>query len=145
MKNSRKITKLQIENDVMEDFFLIGIVSSEPDYKLSLRLNKKLNISLKGRAPIRPEGLNEDSLFSRFTAQNASSNVIYNLFSNRSGNSYLLSKLRNIDYILQLVDIEDRVDVDELTAKLRETESVTAVFRISTDSLKDKNLEYLIQ
>lgn len=145
MKNSRKINKLQIENDVMEDFFLIGIVSAEPDYKLSLRLNKKLKISLKGRPPIMPEGLNDEKVFSCFTAQNASSHVIYNLFSNRSGNNYLLSSLRNIDYILQLIDIENRMNIDELTLKLRETESVTAVFKISPDSLKDKNLEYLIQ
>lgn len=144
MKNSRKINKLQIENNVMEDFFLIGIVSSDPDYKLSLKLNKKLRISLKSSSPIMPDESNDNNVFSRFTAQNSTSHAIYNLIANRSGNSFLLGRLRNVDYILQLVNTENRVNIDDLTAKLRETESITAVFNISPETLKDKNLEYLI-
>jgi len=71
--------------------------------------------------------------------------LAFNLFSNRSGNNFLLRKLKNVDYIFQLHDPENEKDIDSITADLRETESINAVFTIDLNTFKDKNLKFLTQ
>jgi hypothetical protein len=124
----------------------LGIVSSDPDYKLSLSLNKKFRIALKNITPLSIHDENgQEQLFSRFSSSDKGSSVIYNLIANRSGKSFLIKKLKNIDYILQVIDPEEETNIEKLSTGLRETESVTAVFRVEQDAIKDKNLHYLIQ
>jgi hypothetical protein len=146
MKGTKKITKLQLENDFAEEYVLLGIVSSDADYKLSLILNKKFGITLKNAAPIRlAEDIDSDLTFSRFTSSNKTSALIFSLISNRSGKDFLFRKLKNIDYILQIYDPDHETDSETLYSDLRNTESVTAVFKVDQNSLKDKNIQYLIQ
>jgi hypothetical protein len=145
MKGTKKITKLQLETDSAEEYVLLGIVSSEPDYKLSLNLNKKFRITLKNASPITiPVDVGNELFFSRFSSSQKTSSLIFNLISNRSGKDFLLKKLKNIDYILQIFDPDHETDSESLYADLRETDSVTAVFKVEQNSLKDKNLQYLI-
>ena len=40
---------------------------------------------------------------------------------------------------------EKEADLNSITLKLREIDSVTAVFNIDLDTIKDKNLHYLTQ
>ena len=53
MKNTQKITRLQLNAVPKEEDILFGIVSSDPDYKLSLSINKKFRISLKNISPLK--------------------------------------------------------------------------------------------
>lgn len=146
MKSVQKITRVQLKIDHKEEIILLGLVSSEPDYKLSLTLNKRLGISLKNITPVKI--INEtgtEVCFSRFSDSNSSPEVIYNLFSNRSGKSFLLKKLKNIDYIFQVYDSEQENTIESLTAVMRGIESVNAVFNIDLVTIKDKNLQHLTQ
>jgi hypothetical protein len=143
MKNARKITRLQLENDLPENMYFFGLVCSEPDYKLSLALNPILKISLKAASPVLPAGDSDsDPHFSRFSYTGQS--VVFTLISNRSEKEFLLKKLRNIDFILMIEDHEDQTDPAALLSNLRRTEAVTAAFLIDADSLKDRNIQYLI-
>jgi hypothetical protein len=143
MKNARKITKLQLENDLPENMYFYGLVCSEPDYKLSLALNSILKISLKAVPPVLPSGENDsDPHFSRFSYTGHS--VVFTLISNRSEKEFLLKKFRNIDYLLMIEDHEDQIDAAVLLSDLRKTAPVTAIFLIEADSLKDRNIQYLI-
>ena len=144
MKNVKKVTRLRLESDQTDEFIILGLVSSEPDYKLSLLLNKKLRISLKNLPPVSIPGSSGLELhFSRFSAA-ANSGLTYTLFSNRAGKDFLLKKLKNVDYILMIHDPEHEINPTTLASDIRETESVTALFNIDLDSLKDKNFQYLI-
>lgn len=144
MKSVQKVTRVQLKIKRNEDFILIGLVSSEPDYKLSLALNKKFKISLKNISSLK---LNDETgselAFSRFSDSSRSPEIQFGLFSNRSGKSFLLKKLKNVDYIFQVHDTEDESNINQITASLRELESVTAVFNIDLNTFKDKNLQYL--
>jgi hypothetical protein len=146
MKGVQKITRLQLKINQNTDFILFGLVSSEPDYKLSLSLNKKFKISLKNISPVILNDLNEsDLIFSRFSHTCASPDIIYNLVSNRSGKNYLLKKLKNVDFLLQIQDIDNEINMKSFTEGLREIDSITAVFNIDLNTIKDKNIHYLTQ
>lgn len=146
MKSSKKITRVQLNTtNHKEEVIIIGIVSSDPDYKLSLALNKKLRISLKNSLPLKvSDNERTDLSFSRFTDTSRSPEIIYNLISNRSGKDYLIKKLKNIDYILQIYNTDYEIDIKPFSAILREIESVNAIFNIDINNFRDKNLQYLI-
>jgi hypothetical protein len=144
----QRVTKIRLEaaqND--EGLILFGIVSHEPDYKLSLVLNQKIGISLKHSTPvtINDEYGNAHS-FSRFTtSKTPSDDVVYTLTSNRSGLFFMLKKLKNIDYLLHINNSGNSDLGLKISAILREVKNIDAVFPIDTKTLNDKNISYLIQ
>jgi hypothetical protein len=143
MKSTQKITRVKLNIEQNTDYILLGIVTTEPDYKISLALNKKFGISLRNISPLKLT--EEDLAFSRFSNSSEHEHVIYNLISNRSGKNFLLNKLKNIDYLLQITDPENEVDLNKITSLLRETDTISAVFKIDVNTLKDKYLHYLTQ
>ena len=144
MQNNQKVKRVQLKVNQLNDFMLIGIVTSEPDYKLSLTLNNKFRISLKNISPLELKDSSQSELtFSRFSDTHNHAGLIFNLISNRSGKLFLLNKLKNIDYILQVHDSENVININELTDILREIESVNGVFTIDINTFKDKNLHFL--
>lgn len=145
MKSTPKTKRIIFDAGKNENLLVFGIVSTEPDYKLSLALNRKMGISLRNTDPlfISDDSGNELS-FSRFRATGKTGEVLYELVSNRSGSQFLLKKLKNIDFILQ-VHLSQGSAGTEIHARLKQTEAVSAVFIIDKDTLNDKNLQYLIQ
>ena len=146
MKSVQKVTRVQLKINQKDEFILLGIVSAEPDYKLSLTLNKKFRISLKNISPVKINNdIGSELAFSRFSDSSGSPDRIFNLISNRSGKNFLLKKLQNVDYIFQVQDPDNENNISQLTASLREIDTVTAVFNIDMNTIKDKNLRYLTQ
>ena len=146
MRSSPKITRVQLKINQNSESVLVGIVSAEPDYKLSLSINKKLKISLKNsNSIIVPGEPGTEVAFSRFSDMSAAHGPAYELISNRSEKNFLLRKLKNIDYIFQIHNSGNALAADRIISLLRGTESVTAVFYIDQKSLKDKFLHYIIQ
>jgi len=145
VRNLQKIKRIPLKIDQTDDFNMLGIVSSEPDYKLSLSINKKFSISLKSNTPVKIIDSNEaEQLFSRFSYVCMAPDLLFSLISNRSGKYFLLKKLKNVDYILLIQDPELKNSVEGIIAGLREIKSVSAVFNVDISSLKDRNLQYLI-
>lgn len=144
MKSNKKITKLQLKDTREDEFIILGLVSAEPDYKLSLIINNKLRTALKNIKPITITDDHGEQLFSRFSSP-AGTGMIYNLISNRSDKNFLLKKLKNVDYIFQVFDPENETSLENLNSALRETGAITAIFNLDQNSLKDKNLHYLNQ
>jgi hypothetical protein len=144
MKSPQKITRVQLDINEQDELFIFGIVSADPDYKLSLKLNKKLHIFLRNTSPIEfQDDSGNELIFSRFSDISRVPDSVFNLISNRSGINFLLKKLKNIDYILQLHDPGNNYDLGQLSARLKEIDTVTAVFKLDFKTLKDKNLGYL--
>lgn len=146
MKSTQKVTRVKLNIDQKNDYILLGLVSSEPDYKLSLSLNKKFRISLKNISPLRVTRDNESELtFSRFSNNDNLTDLVFSLVSNRSGKNFLLNKLKNIDYLFQIQNSNNEVNLKNIVSNLREIDTVTAVFNIDINTIKDKNLQYLTQ
>jgi hypothetical protein len=146
MKSSQKTTRIQLDVKSNDRFFIYGLVSADPDYKLSLALNKKMGISLKNSTPLQlPDSSGTEQTFSRFSYINHSDDITFSLISNRSGRQFLLKNLKNIDYIFQVHYPEcDNLNLN-ISSILKDTESVNAVFLIDTETFTDKNLQYIIQ
>ena len=146
MRSTQKVTRVKLNINQNNDLILLGLVSAEPDYKLSLSLNKKFGISLKNISPLRLIGDNKTELaFSRFSDTINSTDMVFNLISNRSGKNFLLNKLKNIDYLFQVQYSDNEINLNNITSDLREIDTVTAVFNIDINTIKDKNLQYLTQ
>lgn len=146
MKSIQKVTRLKLNIEQNNDYILLGLVSAEPDYKLSLSLNRKFRISLKSISPVHlTENAESEFIFSRFSNYDDRADLKINLISNRTGKDYLLKKLKNIDYLLQIQSSENDPNLNDITSSLREIDSVTAVFNIDINTIKDKNLHYLTQ
>jgi hypothetical protein len=142
--STQKVTRVKLNIEQNNFYILMGLVSAEPDYKLSLTLNKKFGISLKNIPSLRLAGNNETEIvFSRYSNNADNQDLIIELISNRSGKNYLLNKLKNIDYLLQIHISEEEVDINNITSSLREIDTITAVFNINIKTIKDKNLHYL--
>jgi hypothetical protein len=146
MKSGVKVKRVQLKDNQSNNSTIIGIVSTDPDYKLSLALNRKLKISLKNDSPIiiRDDSGNE-TIFSRFSDTTGSPHLYYDLTSNRSGKDFLLKRLKNIDFIFQIHNPGNEEAGRKIAATLKNTDCITAVFLIDPATVKDKNIQYVIQ
>jgi hypothetical protein len=140
MKSARKITRILLEQVKPDEYLFIGLVSSEPDYRLCLLINRELSISLRNNQSLRIIEKDRELIFNRFSSADNSLSLI----SNRAEKDILIKKLKKIDYIFITHDPARTIDADKLISDLRSVESVTAVFRIEPGSIKDKNFQYLI-
>jgi hypothetical protein len=139
-----KITRIKLVDKTNEEYSILGIVSTEADYKISQLLNKKLKLTLKNNKTLDIPGPDGMSIsFSRYSCTSGIPEMSYNLISNRSEKNYLLKTVKNLDYIFQIFCGDRKCDTDRLIKTLREIEKITAVFSLDPREIKDKNLVYL--
>jgi hypothetical protein len=132
-----KITRVSIGVNKEDPFVFLGIVSSEPDYTLSLRLNKKTGILLRhSDEEITAEAGNEVISFSKFITDDHS----YVLVSNKSEKKCLINKLSKIDFLF-ISRSDNTINTDDLVAAIRSVEGVTAVFVFNSSGIKDRNID----
>jgi hypothetical protein len=145
MRNTKRITKIHLPVSEQDIPFVVGIVSADPDYKLSLKLNKKLTISLRNNDPIELQAdKSKKTFFSRFSDSSVAHDLHFQLVSNRSEKNFLLKKLKNIDFLLILHNPAKEFSPERILSQLREIDSISGVFNIEVRTLNDKNLKYLI-
>ncbi len=133
MKQPKKITRIALVVDDTDNIIIMGLVSHDPDYKLSLSINRKLGISLRNISPVEAPGIKTiPESYSRFHDNSDPHGLLYTLVSNRNGKSHLARKLVNIDYLLLIQVPDEGPDCDDLAASLREIDGVTAVFNINS-------------
>jgi hypothetical protein len=146
MKIGAKVKKVQLKISQKNESALIGIVSSEPDYKLSLSINRKLRLKLKNQTPVTlTEESGTEFTFSRFMDNSSTHDLVYILISNRNGKNYFLKKLKNIDFLLSIQNHEDEATVKDIVTGLKAIDCITAIFPVDPSLLKDKNLQYITQ
>jgi hypothetical protein len=140
MNPGGKITRHTIPGEERQEFFFLGVVSAEPDYRLSFLINRHLGADLRkcdDEIPVQT-GSGRPS-FSRFTSVPPELSLV----SNRSEGHILLRKLRNIDYFLLICGQDDMPRAEKLAATLREIPEITAVFVLDSRKISDRNLPLL--
>ncbi|MFN2314985.1 MAG: IPExxxVDY family protein [Bacteroidales bacterium] len=137
MSNGGKITRHTIPGEEIKEFFFLGVVSAEPDYRLSVLINRHLGTDLrKCDDEITVQTDSGRPSFSRFTTVPPELSLV----SNRSEGYILLRKLKNIDFFLLICGQSDMQKAEKLAATLREIPEITAVFVLDSRKISDKNL-----
>ena len=142
VKENDKITRHTIFSAEPAEFLFLGIVTPEPDYRLSVMLNRQLGISLQHNNNDIITGSGDNAAhFSVFTTSPA----ILSLISNRTPGSFLIRKLKTIDYFLVINGVPDRTKADNLAALIRKNPDITAVFVFNSTGINDRNTKLLVQ
>ncbi|MDA3891691.1 MAG: IPExxxVDY family protein [Salinivirgaceae bacterium] len=131
-----KAIKLKFEPNY--EFTLIGLVTTEPIYKISWHLNEQLNILLKETNPLQAyqtkrQTVQEFSKFSFFTPEETN----YHLIQNKGQQGILIEEQKQIDYWLKIERCSIRSEV--IVEKIKRLKNVTLAFDIKPGSLKSKN------
>ena len=141
MTTGRKKTVHTIAGEESPEFFFLGVVSAEPDYRLSVLINRHLGADLrKCEEEIAVQTDSGKSCFSRFTTVPPELSLV----SNRSEGHILLRKLKNIDFFLLVCGESGREKTEELAATLREIPEITAVFLLDSRKMTDRNIALLV-
>lgn len=141
MSNGGKITRHTIPGEERQEFFFLGVVSAEPDYRLSVLINRHLGTDLRkcdDEIAVQPDSGRPS--FSRFTTVPPELSLV----SNRSEGHILLRKLKNIDFFLLICGQVDIQKAEELAATLRDIPEITAVFVLDSRKITDRNLLLLV-
>jgi len=141
MSTGGKITRHTIPEEERQEFFFLGIVSAEPDYRLSVLINRHLGTDLrKCDEEIAVRTDSGKPSFSRFTTVPPELSLV----SNRSEGHILLRKLKNIDFFLLFCGQTESQKTEELATTLREIPEITAVFVLDSRKITDRNLLLLV-
>lgn len=133
----KKKHKLTFQLDF--NFFLLGISSSENDYRLSWEINKKLKISLKKSTDHVIKRKETEQFFPVYMFDDDELYIQYFLIGNHCENGYLIEELRNIDYFLQIHgDLTDRQQ-EQISSSVRNIKGITGLFKLDVNTLKSKN------
>lgn len=142
--------------DFEDDYTLIGIHSSEDDYRLAYLLNKHLNTKLmRFRDVLDFEG--SDGEFPLFEFKDETSFINYYLINNKhtslvsrtenaglfGGNyyatAYLIPERKRVDYFLKIEGNQTSESMLEIVHKLNTVEQIITSYEIDPDSLKSKD------
>jgi hypothetical protein len=139
MSPKRKLHKLNL--DYKPDFILIGIASHENDYRISWVLNKELGFSFvkTDDLVIYKAKFEMEIPYSRYFLSNEPDLSCY-LISNKSEKGFLLSKMKNIDFVLR-ISMENGMDfIDDILLKLKKIDIIITAFIIENLTEKDEKL-----
>ena len=134
------VKKIKLEYTQKFDFLLIGISTSEREYKLIWHLNALLGIQFSkiDNHVLFHKKLMEDQEFSTFNYVDEISYIDYRIIANKSESHVLLEELKAIDYFLIVNGEFDDGFTEDLQSKLRSVPYIQAVFLIDPNSLKSK-------
>ena len=140
--------KNKLEGGYFVDFDLFGLVCNKKEYKLAGHLNEELNITLIKQDDIRIEYADGSSiLISNYKYQ--TEYLSFELLQNKlisSGSlraALLMPELKQFDYLLKFQDQTGELQVENVSAIIKEINIVEYAMKLNFDSLKSKeNLLY---
>lgn len=132
------MVKLKIDPKEEFNFILIGIVTSEPIYRLGWLFNEALKINLVEIAPLQIYNqkrtiVQDFNLFAYYDSNNTS----FELIHNKGPHGLLIEEQKQIDFYLK-VSNNDRSE-DEITSDIKGIKNMSLVQVIKPSSLKSKN------
>ncbi len=132
----KKVHKLKVSDTI--PFKLLGISSHENDYRLSWAVNRKLGLSFGKTDNLTIQNnLNTETLeFSVFQSIQNDKSLKMNIISNRCPDGFLIKEMKNIDFFLQIFGEASAAYLENIAAKLKTIDFVSAVFEINPDKFK---------
>ncbi|MFA5296927.1 MAG: IPExxxVDY family protein [Lutibacter sp.] len=141
--------------DLEDDYSLIGIHSSEEDYRLAFLLNNYLNIKLT-RFKHNLDFKNSTAVFPMFEYKDEANYINYYLINNKytelvdnqykeglfggnySTTSYLIPEKKKIDFLLKIESCNNKDFIQNLVSNLNKIDQIITSYSIEPISLKSK-------
>lgn len=132
-----KAIKLNIEQDL--NFLLVGIVTSEPIYRLSWLINENIGIKLAEAKAImhHHKTTKEIQSYTVFSFEDIEQGGLYELIQNKGVNGALIEEQKNMDFLLK-VSYSD-INFNEFLKQIKSIENINLAHAIEPGSLKSKN------
>ena len=141
----KKVKKVQLRLNPEPVITLFGIVSTEPDYKISAEINKMLDVSLKSAPQVTIEyGDKIEIPFSRFSDISDLPDSWISIIRNKSNGYSLLRKFPNFDYIAAIFTESEKYTTEEFAAQLRSVKHISAVFLIDKKGIEPGIIEAIM-
>lgn len=154
------IFKMQIEDFDDHEYTLVAIHSQLEDYRLAYFLNQNLNLLLqKEHKKIVIKSKFGETFYSKFSCENEELDMIWTLIQNKNeilitnGSAnlfatntlqtettvFLISELKNVDYLLKIENPIYNFDLSAVLNKIRTIDQVTTTYEIPKQNLNSKN------
>lgn len=132
-----KAVKLSIKPSF--DFLLIGLVSSEPIYRLSYLINNTLQLQLKENKAIKiyHQKHNVYQAFELFSFIDDESETLYDLIQNKGSQGFLVEEQKQTDFWLKIENATN--SATEIVSALKNIKNISLAFELKPGSLKSKN------
>ncbi|MFD1292766.1 IPExxxVDY family protein [Lutibacter holmesii] len=148
-----QVLTFEMEED---DYSLVGIHSTEEDYRLAFLMNKYLQLKLK-RYKDNLDFKNSKAEFPLFEFKDEHNFINYYLINNKhtqfvhnqenaglfGGNystiSYLIPEKKKIDFFLKVEGCYRKIFINNLTEKLNTINQIITAYSIETSTLKSKD------
>lgn len=134
------IRKHKLEYTEDFNFLLLGLVSSENDYRLIWTVNQQLGFAFEktGNHKVPGRSGQMELEFSHYIYENEDLFLLYRIIANKSEEGVLLEELKNIDYLMVVQGEFTDLYIKDLISGLKSMEHIQAVFRINPTSLKNR-------
>jgi hypothetical protein len=140
LKN-KKSHKISFKSELNYD--LLGISSSEADYKLCWQINQFLNYDFKRVSDIVifDEKNKQEQFFTLFKYKTIEMPILF--LANKSEKAYFIDELKMIDFFLIIYRNNDNLDFyKRLKERIKNIPGINGVFKIDVLGLKSKNIKY---
>jgi hypothetical protein len=132
-----KAVKLEVTDDF--NFPLIGIVTTEPIYRLGFLINEMLGYNLKESRSLKvyhakQQLVQEFPLFSEYADECC---AVVHLIQNKSLQGLLIEEQKQVDFWLKWE--HTLIDTDRVLAMLKKIKSINLAFEVKPGSLKSKS------
>ena len=133
-----KTKKLKYEPEF--NFELLGISSTDDDYRLSWHLGKLTDSEFirLDDLEISDDRIEEFQVFSVYESAEITGASSIKLVSNKANIGFLVSELKNIDFFILIFDVDDDDFINLFSSQLKSVESITGVFKLEPEKLKSK-------
>ncbi|MBI9067162.1 MAG: IPExxxVDY family protein [Salinivirgaceae bacterium] len=121
------------------NFILIGIVCSEPIYKLSYLINETISIRLKEHETLKifNSKRNMYQAFQCFDFLSDETKEYYELIHNKGVQGVLIEEHKRVDFFLKIENCLE--NPSSIIALINNIKNISLAFEIKLDSLKSKN------
>ena len=134
---AKKVHKLNIPIEI--DFFIIGIVCNDSDYRLSWQINATLETNLSRDQDIVLKQKQNQFPFSLFSYEDEELFLKYSLIKNKSQSTFFIPEQKNFDFFLKISGELAESDVEIIVASIRSIPEVSIAKYVSPQELKSIN------
>lgn len=134
---TKKVHKLDIPLEI--DFFIIGIVCNDSDYRLSWQINSTLETNLTKENDIILNQKQNNSSYSLFIYEDEELFLKYSLIKNKSQSSFFAPDQKNFDFFLKISGELTDSEVAIIVASIHSIPEVSIAKNISLTELKSIN------